>query len=145
MSALANRVSERSTSSTEERSDEAAPRPSPRLAVVVTARNGTSRRNQERTNATRATGIAARKTGCRASENACCTPSLTAAGSLFSRAGLAGAPVALRPPGRVTPCSAEASSMASRFEKIAPKIDTPNAPPMLRKKVTPEVAVPRSA
>ena len=43
------------------------------------------------------------------------------------------------------PCSAEASSLASRFEKIAPKIDTPNAPPMLRKKVTPDVAVPRSA
>ena len=93
MSALANLVSERSTSSTEDRSDEAAPSPSPRLAVLVTARNGTSRRNQESTNATRATGIAARKTGCRASENACCTSALTAAGSFFSRAGLAAAPV----------------------------------------------------
>jgi hypothetical protein len=29
--------------------------------------------------------------------------------------------------------------------KIAPKTDTPNEPPMLRKKVAPDVAAPRSA
>ena len=93
MSAPPSLTSERSTSSTEERSDGAAPSPSPRPAVPVTVRNGTSRRNQESTNATKATGIAARKTGCRASENACCTAALTAAGSVFSKAGLAAAPV----------------------------------------------------
>ena len=96
-------------------------------------------------NATTAKGIAHRKTGCRASEYACPIASLSAAGSVFSSAGLAWELAALNPGGSVIPRNAAASSRASWLEKIAPNTDTPKAPPILRKKVTPDVAAPRSA
>ena len=52
---------------------------------------------------------------------------------------------ALNPGGSVRPCSAAASLLASWLVKIAPNTDTPKAPPIVRKNVTPDVAAPRSA
>jgi hypothetical protein len=69
---------------------------------------------------------------------------LIAGGSFFNSSGSAAALATLNPCGRVTPRSAEASSLASRLENIAPNTETPKAPPMLRKNVTPDVAAPRS-
>ena len=69
----------------------------------------------------------------------------TAAGSLWISTGLACAAPGLKPGGSRTPRSSATISVASRLENTAPKIATPNEPPMDRKKVAPEVAVPRSA
>jgi hypothetical protein len=76
---------------------------------------------------------------------ACRMSVLIAAGSWASRAGLLSAADGFTPAGSRAPCSAVASSLASRLENTAPKTDTPNDPPIVRKKVTPEVAAPRSA
>ena len=84
-------------------------------------------------------------TGCSASEYACCTSALMAAGSFFSNAGSAAA-LATWSPGGSGDASQRRDQLAGQaLEKIAPNTETPNAPPILRKKVTPEVAVPRSA
>ena len=51
----------------------------------------------------------------------------------------------MNPAGSVRPRSAAASLLADWLVKIAPNTDTPKAPPIVRKNVTPDVAAPRSA
>ena len=64
---------------------------------------------------------------------------------MCSTAGLDCAAAGLKCGGSGTPASAFISSVASRLENTEPQMATPNAPPMDRKNVAPEVAVPRSA
>ena len=66
------------------------------------------------------------------------------AGSRLSALVSASREEALNPAGRLLPCRAAVSLPESWLVKIAPKIDTPKAPPIVRKNVTPDVAAPRS-
>ena len=71
-------------------------------------------------------------------------PALTDGGRWWSTAGLA--PVdAAEPAGQRDAVQRAGESPASTPEKIAPKTEAPNDPPMERKNVAPEVAAPRSA
>jgi hypothetical protein len=62
----------------------------------------------------------------------------------LSTDALASSAATLNPWGSRTPRTADATSAASRLAKIAPKIEVPKVPPIVRKNVAPDVAAPRS-
>jgi hypothetical protein len=76
--------------------------------------------------------------------NACSTSAATDDGRCFSTFVFASMLAVPNPAGSLTPRRAAAISVASRLAKIAPKIEVPKVPPMVRKNVAPEVAAPRS-
>ena len=71
------------------------------------------------------------------------TPAWMAAGRWWMAAGLSA--LTLNPVGGRFRWRALRTFPMSRLEKMAPNTAVPNEPPIMRKKVTPEVAVPSSS
>ncbi len=71
------------------------------------------------------------------------TPACTAEGSLWMASGLSA--LRLNPDGAWVRCSAFSTLPITRLAKMAPNTAVPKEPPIIRKKVTPEVAVPNSS
>ena len=106
-------------------------------------RSGTSGRSQLRRKAATQIGTPTRNTVWTVWATAWATPVCTAGGSLARRAGLSiwlAAPAGIR-----TPCRSCARLPVSRLAKMAPNTAVPNEPPIIRKKVLAEVAVPSSS
>ncbi len=71
------------------------------------------------------------------------TPVCTSAGSLWMAVGLSA--LRLNPGGAWVRWSAFSTLVTNRLAKMAPNTAVPKDPPIIRKKVTPEVAVPSSS
>ena len=71
------------------------------------------------------------------------TPAWITAGNLWMAPGLSA--FRLSPDGALVRWSAFSTLLTTRLAKMAPNTAVPNDPPIIRKKVTPEVAVPSSS
>src|SRR6266704_3678938 len=118
--------------------------PGPEPARLLDSRSGSSFRNSTTRNAAATMGTPARNTAWTEWATAWTTPSRTGAGSARILAGLCCSACGSRPPARARAGTSLGRYHASRFVRIAPKMATPNEPPIERKKVAAEVAVPRS-